>query len=164
MSEVRPPWREPMVWLVFGIPAATVIAGLATFAIALRAGSIDSVAAPVSRVAQAQVLTGTADAAATHGDYSGTLSLQRQGAAWRVQVETVPAALADAPLQVLFVHPTLARRDVRVELDGRAAALVPAPDFIPQQVIVRDAAGTWRLVGDYAERPVLALAPALAAR
>lgn len=164
MNDTRSPWREPMLWLVFGIPAATVIAGLATFAIALRAGSIDSVPAPVSRVAQAQVLTGTADATATRGDYHGTLRLQREAATWRIHVETVPAALADAPLQVLFVHPTLARGDVRVELDGRASANVPAPDFIPQQVIVHDAAGSWRLVGDYAERPVLVLTPALAAR
>lgn len=164
MNDTRSPWREPMLWLVFGIPAATVIAGMATFAIALRAGSIDSVPAPVSRVAQAQVLTGTADATATHGDYRGTLRLQREAATWRIQVETVPAALADAPLQVLFVHPTLARGDVRVEIDGRAGARTPVPDFIPQQVIVQDAAGSWRLVGDYAERPVLVLTPALAAR
>lgn len=164
MNEARSPWREPMVWLVFGIPAATVIAGLATFAIALRAGSVDSVPAPVARVAQAQVLTGTADAAATRGDYRATLNLQRDGATWRIRVETVPAALADAPLQVLFVHPTLARRDVRVELDGRAAARTPAPDFIPQQVIVSDAAGAWRLVGAYSELSAMKLTPALSAQ
>lgn len=30
----RSAWREPMLWLVIGIPAATILAGLTTLAIA----------------------------------------------------------------------------------------------------------------------------------
>ena len=29
MTASRPPWREPMLWLVVGLPAAVVIAGMA---------------------------------------------------------------------------------------------------------------------------------------
>ena len=32
----RPWWREPMMWLVLGGPAAVVVAGIATAAIALH--------------------------------------------------------------------------------------------------------------------------------
>lgn len=32
----RPWWREPMMWLVLGGPAAVVVAGIATAVIALR--------------------------------------------------------------------------------------------------------------------------------
>jgi hypothetical protein len=36
LASVRPPWKEPLVWLVVGIPAATVVAGLATWWIAAQ--------------------------------------------------------------------------------------------------------------------------------
>lgn len=36
----RPPWREPLVWLVFGIPALTVVAGLSTLVIAARGSDL----------------------------------------------------------------------------------------------------------------------------
>jgi uncharacterized protein len=50
----RPAWREPMVWLVFGIPLATVIAGISTVIIA--AGGTGMERAPGVRVtAQIQV-------------------------------------------------------------------------------------------------------------
>ena len=34
LDAVRPPWREPLVWMVWGIPALTVVAGLFTWWIA----------------------------------------------------------------------------------------------------------------------------------
>ena len=163
MNDRRSAWREPMVWLVFGIPAATVLAGLATLAIALRAGSIDPIAAPVSRLAKAQVTVGTLDETATRGGYRGMLRIEREGPRWRLGIETSPVSLADRPVQVLFVHPTLASRDVRVLLDNRRTPDIQAPDFVPQQVIVTDVAGNWRLVGSYDERSQLELMPALAA-
>lgn len=164
MSEGRKPWQEPMVWLMVGIPAATVVAGLATMAIALRSGSMDSVPTSVQRVAQAQVLASAVDDSTASKGYRGFLMLERGPEAWRVSVKTVPANLAETPLQVLFVHPTLAARDVRIELVAGAAAGAASIDFIPQQVIVSDSAGTWRLVGAYREQSVLDLTPALSAQ
>ena len=163
MSDGRKSWQEPMVWLMVGIPAATVVAGLATLAIALRAGSMDTVPASVQRVAQAQVLASAIDDSTAGKGYRGYLLLERGPTAWRVSVKTVPATLAAAPLHVLFVHPTLASRDVRVELADGKASTADAPDFIPQQIIVSDAAGTWRLVGAYSGLSVMNLTPALSA-
>jgi len=152
-----------MVWLMVGIPAATVIAGLATLAIAIQSGAMDTVPSSVQRVAQAQVLTSTVDDSTSKMGYRGYLMLDRNQPAWQVSVKTVPADLAGAPLHVLFVHPTLAARDVRVNLGAGDVAAAVALDFIPQQVIVSDAAGTWRLVGAYSEQSVLNLTPALSA-
>lgn len=39
----RPPWREPVLWLVIGIPVAAVLAGILTVFIAVRASSADDV-------------------------------------------------------------------------------------------------------------------------
>lgn len=164
MNESRKAWQEPMVWLMVGIPAATVVAGLATFAIALRAGSMDNVPTSVTRVAQAQVLASAVDDATASKGYRGYLVLERSPAVWRVSVKTLPADLAAEPLRVLFVHPTLAARDVRVDLTAGRASSTEAPDFMPQQVIVSDAAGTWRLVGDYNGQQVLNLTPSLSAQ
>lgn len=163
MNEERKSWQEPMVWLMVGIPAATVIAGLATLAIAIQSGAMDTVPSSVQRVAQAQVLTSTVDDSTSKMGYRGYLMLDRNQPAWQVSVKTVPADLAGAPLHVLFVHPTLAARDVRVNLGAGDVAAAVALDFIPQQVIVSDAAGTWRLVGAYSEQSVLNLTPALSA-
>lgn len=164
MTETRKPWQEPMVWLMVGIPAATVIAGLATLAIAIRSGSMDTVPSSVQRVAQAQVLASVIDDSTSGKGYRGYLLLDRSATAWRVSVKTVPATLAAEPLRVLFVHPTLAIRDVRVDLAAGETSITGVPDFIPQQIIVSDAAGTWRLVGAYSELSVMNLTPALSAQ
>ena len=38
----RSPWREPMVWLVIGLPLASVVAGVGLVIVASRSGSSDS--------------------------------------------------------------------------------------------------------------------------
>ena len=49
----RPPWKEPMVWLVVAIPAASVLASVALLVTAARSsGNNDVVADPVRRTAQ----------------------------------------------------------------------------------------------------------------
>lgn len=42
----RAPWREPMLWLVVGIPVAAVLAGILTVVIAVRASSANDVIQP----------------------------------------------------------------------------------------------------------------------
>ena len=41
MGGQRPPWREPMLWLVAGLPVASVVAGFALLIVASRSGSSD---------------------------------------------------------------------------------------------------------------------------
>ena len=50
----RPWFREPLVWLVIGLPAMVVVAGVWTLVVAARAGGADSVPDTVRRTAQVQ--------------------------------------------------------------------------------------------------------------
>lgn len=156
--------REPMVWLMAGIPLATIVAGIATLIIAQHAGPLDGVPASVQRVSQIQTLDSAADLAATRLDYHGYLLVERDATGWRLELKTAPPVLAEAPTQALFVHPNRAEQDVRVRLtDGRGVLQGPLA-FVPAQVVVTDDAGSWRLVGDYRGSGPLTLTPAIQAR
>lgn len=164
MTEARKSWQEPMVWLMVGIPAATVIAGLVTLAIAIRSGSMDTIPSSVQRVAQAQVLNSAIDDQTTLKNYHGFLLLDRSSKAWKVSLKTDPADLGLSAVQVLFVHPNLAANDIGIELNAGEGVLQKALDFTPQQIIVSDVAGTWRLVGTYQNQSTVTLTPALSAQ
>ena len=57
-------WREPMVWLVFGLPAMVVVAGIATLVIAIQHRDGGEVTDHVQRTAQIQQADLGADARA----------------------------------------------------------------------------------------------------
>ena len=53
---LRAAWREPMVWLVFAIPALAIVFTVTLLVVASRSsGTNDAVAARVQRTAQVQV-------------------------------------------------------------------------------------------------------------
>ena len=160
----RKPWQEPMVWLMAGIPLATIVAGIATLVIALRSGPMDGVSASVQRVSQIQTLDSAADLAATRLDYHGYLLVERGADGWRLNLKTAPPELAQAPAQAVFVHPNRAEQDVHVRLLDGQALLPKPPAFVPAQVVVSDEAGSWRLVGEYSDSGTLTLTPAVQAR
>lgn len=138
-----------MVWMIVGIPALTVIAGFYTLYLAIASGPLDSVPASVERVGKGQALHSVADSAASKGHYRGYLILDRQAGPWQLTLKTAPEDLASKPVDVLFVHANRAERDVRVRLESGSGRLDKALDFTPQQVVVTDVAGHWRLVGSY---------------
>jgi len=166
MTEERKAWQEPMVWLMVGIPALTVVAGIATLVIAAQSGPMDMVPASVQRISQAQTLNGAEDSKAAEGDYRAFLIIDRNVQPWRVSVKTVPMALAEQDLHLVFVHPNRADRDIALRLPANAMAtqLDTTPDFKPQQLILRDAGNTWRLVGTDDGQSTITLTPALQAR
>ena len=108
MSEPRPPWREPMVWLIVAIPAASVIAGVGLVIVSALSGGADRVAEPVRRTGQIQVADLGPDALARQ---------RRLGAVLRVdsgRVEVLPVSgefSRAAPLHLALRHPTLAAED-----------------------------------------------------
>lgn len=111
----RRAWREPMLWLVWGLPAAVVLAGFGTLAIAVRAGGADAVAADVRRTAQVQVEDFAADRAAAQRGLHGRVALDRATGALRVTL----AGRFDARqphLQLMLQHPTRAAADVQLSL------------------------------------------------
>ena len=56
MNRPANPWREPMVWLVFGLPAAALLAAIALIVILIRSSgsNTDDVTEPVQEASSTQ--------------------------------------------------------------------------------------------------------------
>ncbi|MES2859082.1 MAG: FixH family protein [Pseudomonadota bacterium] len=149
MQPTRPAWREPMVWLVVAIPAASVVASFALlFAAARSSGNNDLVADPVQRTAQIQTADLGPDSRAARLRLAALLRID--GA----DVEVLPLTGnfdAAAPLVLALRHPTDAARD-------RSLVLQPATTSgwrIPARIAsgndwnlqLGPADGSWRLQG-----------------
>ena len=154
MTEQRKAWQEPMVWLMAGIPALTVVAGIATYFIARQSGPMDMDPASVQRISQAQTLESTEDRTATDRNYRAFLIIDKQ---------TVPMSLAEKDMHLVFVHPNRAERDIDVLLlaNAKSTTMSKPLDFKAQQIMLRDAEKTWRLVGSYNDQSNITLTPAL---
>ncbi len=162
--KMRKAWQEPMVWLMLGIPAATIIAGFYTLYLAHASGPLDSVQASVQRVGKAQVSNSAADDAAAHADYRAELHIDRHTQTWQLALQSVPQQLVNAPIDIIFVHANDAKRDMRVRLISGQGQLPLTLNFVPQQIVATDSAGTWRMVGRYAASGPISLSPALSTR
>ncbi|AWV06285.1 FixH family protein [Marilutibacter maris] len=154
----RHPLREPMVWLLIGLPVAAVVAGIAT--IVISSGGSDAVIDPVERTAQIQTVELGPDERARELKLSAVLQVDGQrllllpaSGAWTrdTTAPTVPASAGaesgddasaeqrardgtshDRPLTLVLSHPTDAAQDLQVELRpselGWAAELEQALD------------------------------------
>lgn len=147
MNEARSPWREPMVWLVVALPAASVVAGLSLLVISSRNGSIDAVADPTQRTAQIQVSDLGPDERAQQLRLT---AIVRVGTGL---VEVLPVT-GDfdhgAPLRIALRHPMLASADREVllqpiELGWRGRIDLDGTHDWNLQVTTDD--GQWRLRG-----------------
>ena len=113
MTERKSFWREPMVWLVIGLPLASVVAGVGLVIIASRSGSSDSLTEDVQRVAQIQ----TTDMGPDHEAETRKLS-----AIMRIEegtLEVIPVTGEfdrTAPLRLTLLHPAQAQGDRVLEL------------------------------------------------
>ncbi|MCC8362686.1 FixH family protein [Lysobacter sp. A6] len=105
------PWRQPLVWLVFSLPALSVVAGLAL--LWLAEGPIDAVADPVKRTAQVQ-----------DTDLAPDLEARRLGLSAQVRrvgrvFDVVPAGEGfdrAVQLELVLRHPVIAAEDMRIAL------------------------------------------------
>ena len=116
------PWRQPMMWLVIGLPAVTVVALVSLVIMAAGPGSTDSIDTSVRRTAQMQTSDLGPDQAAARLQLAALLRVDR------ASLELVPlhAGFDTAkPLRLAMRHP------VRSELDR---------DFLLQP-----SGGTWRV-------------------
>ena len=118
----RPPWREPMVWLVAAIPAAAVIATVALLVTASRSsGTADDVADEVRRTAQVQVADLGPDAMARRLRLSAVVRASNARGKELVEVLPVEGQFdRRLTLSLALHHPSHA------ELD-RTLLLVPTP-------------------------------------
>ena len=109
----RPFWREPMMWLVLGLPAASVVAGVILVSLAARDSS-DSVGDVVSRTAQIQVSDLSPDARARDLRLSAIVRVDEGF------LEVLPVTgdfERAAPLRLVLRHPTLAASDLELRAD-----------------------------------------------
>lgn len=143
----RSPWREPMVWLMIGLPAASVVVGLALVVAAVRSGGADEVSDDVRSTAQMQVSELGPDARAQAMKLSAVLRLEDAA------VDVLPVNgdfVRNQALILTLSHPTDATQDRRLilqpsELGWRIAGDVRAGhDWIAQ---LAPADGRWRLRG-----------------
>lgn len=152
--------RNPVLWLVLGIPALTIVAGVWTLLVAAGNSAVDADPDPVRRTAQVQVASLEADAEAARLGLAGSLVLEGDGAVVQLQGPAGP----QAPVLQL-VHPLESSLDRVLALSpGPRGWRTDGPVAAPHgwQLRLQAADGAWRLVGRY--RPgdtEVALAPAL---
>jgi hypothetical protein len=137
--------REPIVWLMFGIPLLTVIAGVYTLHIAGQAKATDVVNMPVTRMAQVQQSDLSADEAAARSNMTARLDIS--GGQWRV---TGSDSLGGDALILDLQHPIDKTRDLRLTLQKQGSSFVnetPVDKNNDWLLQLSDSKSSWRLVG-----------------
>ena len=159
----RPAWREPIVWLVAGLPAATVLASIGLILFLAGQGSDDAIPERVQRTSQIQQTDLSPDETAAQRGLRALLRFDD------THVELLPVAGdldRGAVLTLHLSHPTDSSLDLSVELQpagaGWRADAQPATGHDWRLSLVA-ADGQWRLTGRMArgERATL-LMPAIA--
>lgn len=117
MSEKSSIWRNPVLILVFVLPAISIIAGIGLLVMALRTGGDDPVLDEVRRTARgAQVTDLSADEAAAAGRYAAVVRVDAENGA--VEVFPVSGRFArSAPLQLVLSHPVHSSQDMSLQLE-----------------------------------------------
>lgn len=147
MSQAQPSkWRNPVMWLVVGLPALSVVAGVGLVVIANRDGN-DAVPDAVRRTAQVQVADIGPDAVAQR---EGLSAIVRSDAGI-VEVLPVTGAFDRArPLRLVLLHPAKAADDRTLTLQPTDtgwrtdAEVDPGHDW---NLRVEADDGRWRLLG-----------------
>jgi uncharacterized protein len=137
--------REPMVWLMFGIPVLTAIAGFYTLHIAGLAKATDEMNMPVTRVAQIQESDLTADKLAAKKNISATLDVS--SGHW---VISSPNNLSDSRLMLGLQHPIDKAKDIQLVLEKQGNHFVsssPVPKNNDWLIQLSDMNSQWRVVG-----------------
>lgn len=142
----RPFWREPMMWLVLGLPAASVVAGVILVSLAARDSS-DSVGDVVTRTAQIQVSDLSPDARARDLRLSAIVRVDEGF------LEVLPVTgdfERGQPLRLVLRHPALAASDLELRAeptDNGWRAEVELPLDHDWKLEVMPEGMPWRLQG-----------------
>ena len=113
MTEKKSIWRMPVMWLVVGLPLASIIAGVGLVITAVNTGGADSVTESVDRMSQIQT---------TDLGPDNQAQVLKLSAIMRVDggmVEVLPVTgefKRNAPLRLSLEHPLQAQEDRVLEL------------------------------------------------
>jgi uncharacterized protein len=146
----RPVWKEPMVWLIAGLPATVVVASFVTYYIAatnpdplVNAGYHKEGLAPVQDTSKYQ----RAAELAINGELVIRDGVAEISLTERMQV--LPTGL-----DLLLQHPSDAAQDAKIVLSDRGAGLyaglLPGSLSGKRQWILEPEDRSWRLSGDLA--------------
>lgn len=147
METPRPFWKPGILWLVIGLPLASIVAGIGLLVVATRSGGTDVVPEQVRRVSQIQTTDLGPDSTAARLGLSAVLRAQDG------MIELIPVSgdmSNDAPLRLSLQHPSRSRDDLELALSPmegvwRAShAIDHDHDWI---VRLAAADGRWRLHG-----------------
>lgn len=154
MNAIATPWyRHPWPWLLMSGPAIVVVAGFYTLFLAVQSNdglvaedyykqglAIDRVIAKEERAARLGLAA----------------SLRYDGDRDVVRVTLRPAQIAPPALALRVVHPTRAGEDRLVQLrnvsPGVYEGALADPPIAARELVLEDAAGTWRLAGAWQAR------------
>lgn len=143
------PWRQPVMWLVIGLPVAVVIAGIVMIILAGGQGATDAVPEDVRRMAQIQTVDLGPDQVAHDMRLSAIARIDLEGGF----VEVLPVNGAfdrQAPLRLHLLHPALEDGDVIVEVQptetGWRTEATPGVEHA-WRVRLEPLDGQWRLHG-----------------
>lgn len=159
----RPWYREPMLALVIGLPAAAVVASLVTIVIAARSSG-DTGDPRVTRVAQVQTADLAADRAAAGSGLTAVVTIAPDGVV-SLGFEREPRQ--GPALRLTLRHVTDGKRDRELLLHrvGSAGYAALLPGALPAGAYNAELApedGGWRLVGRLEDGAAgFRLAPAL---
>ena len=134
-----------MVWLMFGIPVLTVIAGIYTLHIAGLANATDVVNMPVTRMAQVQQSDMSADETAARSMLTARLNIN--DGYWQISSKDLSS---NKSLILDLQHPIDKTKDIRLVLHKQGDRFISnAPvdknnDWLLQ---LSDVKKQWRLVG-----------------
>lgn len=142
----RRAWREPMLWLVFGLPAVAVIASVLLIISATDPGATDDSADEVRRTSQIQQTDLTPDLVALQLGVAMHLRVAEDA----VELRPVGHVPAEAPLHLTLSHPTRADQDVQLTLHPvnglwRSAARIDTDHDWNLRLVANDS--SWRLSG-----------------
>ncbi|MFN3593617.1 MAG: FixH family protein [Thiobacillaceae bacterium] len=139
-------WKEPMVWLILGLPLTAVIASMITWWIA--ADGADSLVAE-DYYKQGMAITQTMEKEARAENLGLNMQLRVQGGELRGHLQGRLDHYPDRLLLTL-VHPTRDERDVNLVLiaidQGEYRASLPTLPAGQRRLILQPEDQTWRLV------------------
>lgn len=148
MKREQPLWKIPVLWLVVGLPLASVVAGVALVVLSMRAGPVDAVPEEVQRVSQIQTADLGPDEVAQREGLSAVVRIE-DGVA-----EVIPVAggfARDEPLHLHLAHPVHAERDREFTLQPAGAGWRAATETLEHDhdwiLRLTPADGRWRLRG-----------------
>jgi len=113
MQSRRAWWREPIAWLVLGLPLATVVASVVMIRLALR-DPADASGATTRRIAQMQIEDLSWDREAARRVVRA--QLEADAVRGEIRVRLAPDSLQPTSLDLVMRHPTRAARDRTLSL------------------------------------------------